>query len=151
PHLLHAKCAVLLEGNCERNVLRRALEELVARHEILRTSIRFLPNIQIPLQVVEPETLLNIEHHDLGRLDADEQQRELETLLSDLNSDESSGVMKVALATLAPGRSMLLLSLPAMCADESSLEILVRELGRYYAACLEGGRLAHEPLQYADV
>ena len=151
PISLYAKCAVLLEGDCDRNVLRAALEEIVARHEILRTSIRFLPDIQIPLQVVEPESLLDIEHHDLSELDVDEQQRELETLLSDLNGDESAGVMKVALATLAPGRSMLLLSLPAMCADEPSLENLVRELGRYYAACLEGERLAHEPMQYADV
>jgi amino acid adenylation domain-containing protein len=151
PISLYAKCAVLLEGDCERNLLRAALAELVARHEILRTSIRFLPDIQIPLQVVEPEGVLDIEQHDLSELDADEQQRELETLLSDLNGDESSGVMKVALATLAPRRSMLLLSLPAMCADESSLENLVRELGRYYAACLKGERLAHEPMQYADV
>ena len=45
----------------------------------------------------------------------------------------------------------LLLGLPALCADLATLDNLVREISRSYAACVGGEDLPGEPLQYADL
>ena len=39
-------CSVAIEGNVDPSRLRRCLEQIVARHEILRTSFRRLPGSQ---------------------------------------------------------------------------------------------------------
>jgi hypothetical protein len=47
-------CAVSLTGGIDAHRLRRALEEVVARHDILRTTFQRAPGVRIPIQVVHP-------------------------------------------------------------------------------------------------
>ena len=47
-----SKCAVLVEGALDHEALMKALHELIARHEILRTSFRALAGMSVPVQVI---------------------------------------------------------------------------------------------------
>ena len=46
-----SQCVVRIEGRLDKQILRQAIENVVQRHEILRTSFRTLPNMDMPVQV----------------------------------------------------------------------------------------------------
>ena len=71
---------VLLEGPVEQNRLQSALEEVLARHEILRTDFRLVPGMSFPLQVVNPEATPAISFQDLAALDPREGNARLDGL-----------------------------------------------------------------------
>ncbi|HYK43004.1 MAG TPA: condensation domain-containing protein, partial [Thermoanaerobaculia bacterium] len=52
PAALRVQCAVFVEGPLEPSGLRRAVERLVADHEILRTTYRRPPGRKTPFQVI---------------------------------------------------------------------------------------------------
>ena len=51
-----AQCTILLEGELDRDRLQMAVQEVVSRHEILRTVFRFVPGMEVPVQVVVAHT-----------------------------------------------------------------------------------------------
>src|SRR3954454_15232813 len=136
--------AALLRGDLDSAGLRGALEAVIDRHEILRTTFVRPAGVRVAQQVVhernppvwrsEPgdEMLLR----NPGALDAMLAQEASQPF------DLAVGpLLRVAVLELATGRHLLTLTLPAACADAESMAILLRE------AC-DGA--AHEPLQYAD-
>lgn len=48
-----AICVVRITGDLNRDLLRRAFDQVVAQHEILRTSFRLLQGMSIPVQVID--------------------------------------------------------------------------------------------------
>ena len=46
-----AQCGIQLEGELDVPRLRRALDHVVRRHEILRTNFRYTPGLKIPVPV----------------------------------------------------------------------------------------------------
>jgi amino acid adenylation domain-containing protein/FkbM family methyltransferase len=51
-----SQCELLIEGQLDRDVLAKALREMVASHEILRTSFRALSGMSVPVQVISETT-----------------------------------------------------------------------------------------------
>ena len=47
-----AQCAILLEGKLQVEILKEAVQQVVNRHEILRTRFHLRPGIAIPMQVI---------------------------------------------------------------------------------------------------
>jgi hypothetical protein len=145
-----AWCAARLHGRWDGERLRAALERLVARHEILRTTYRRPSGVDVPLQVISDRPEVGFETHDLRTLPAGDQQRRYAQLRAEwpgrLLDMEEGPVVSAALLLVGDGHddaAHLLLRLPAMCADERSLHLLLEELIGPSAA-------AEEPLQYAD-
>jgi len=66
--------AVRLRGTLDRPALERALQEIVRRHEVLRT--RFAMDNGSPVQVIAPEMELALEADDLSALRANEREAE---------------------------------------------------------------------------
>ncbi|HEU5131845.1 MAG TPA: condensation domain-containing protein, partial [Pyrinomonadaceae bacterium] len=58
------QCAVLVEGELDERRLRVALEEVVRRHEILRTVFQQLPGMAEPLQVIRDEVEISYREED---------------------------------------------------------------------------------------
>lgn len=150
-----ASCAVVIEGNLNAKVFKIALENLVKRHEILRTTFRCLPGMTIPLQVIADSSIPSVSDYDLSRLDPREQEARNETLFNEasrLSLDFEHGpLLRLSLVTLSPHRHVLLMSLPTLCADALTLGSLVREISRSYAVCSQGDQLTSEVMQYADI
>lgn len=53
-----SQCELLLEGDVNEAALDQALRELIARHEILRTSFRSLSGMSVPVQVISETAAL---------------------------------------------------------------------------------------------
>ena len=51
-----AQCSLLMEGPLDRDKLQRAVETVVRRHEILRTTFQRLDDVAIPVQIISDET-----------------------------------------------------------------------------------------------
>ena len=138
-----AQCAVALEGELDPDRLRRALDAAIERHEILRTTFRRPPGMQLALQVVQA-------HGTAAWRTVDAERVELEELLAEeavAPFDLATGPLaRVLLAKRDPSSHVLVITLPALCADGASLTTLARELLELYGG--EGG--GSEPLQYAD-
>ncbi|MBR8840561.1 MAG: amino acid adenylation domain-containing protein [Stigonema ocellatum SAG 48.90 = DSM 106950] len=149
------QCAVLIEGDVKYSILKKALEKIIARHEILRTNFRALKEMTIPLQVINENSFLSINSYDLSTLELEKQLAESEKLFQkhhQLIFDWQNGsVLDIGLVSLSPQKNILFIALPAICADTVSIHNLVREISEAYTACLHQKELPDEALQYADI
>ena len=150
-----AQCAILMKGALDKEILRTALQQIVERQEILRTSFDFLSDMTMPLQVINESGQFSFEETDLTDLSEAAQETLLKALLRDAaqrpGSFADGGQLHFNDVRLSPDKHVLLVSLPSLYADTAALKILMRELGDCYAACLRGEEPAAEPIQYADL
>uniref|UniRef100_UPI0032ED67FF condensation domain-containing protein n=1 Tax=Streptomyces sp. HSW2009 TaxID=3142890 RepID=UPI0032ED67FF len=144
--------ALRLSGSLDREALRLALGDVVARHESLRTA--FAEDAEGAYQIVRhaqavvPELLV-----------VDTDQAHVEGLISEAArhgfelSDEAALPFRVTLFALGHDEHVLLLLLHHIVSDAWSRAPLARDLTRAYAArAAAGAAPAWEPLavQYAD-
>ena len=148
--------ALLLEGRLDAEALRRALGAVVERHEILRTTFRRAPGLRLPLQVISeaPAADLHVVEPNGDRSRAAKEVLEAASarLLADHSFDPAADPpLRAWLVPLSSDAHGLVLSVPALCADEASLDLIVAELAAGYAAARAGERAEQaEPVQYAD-
>ncbi len=152
--LYGAYCAVRIAGDTDAERLRRALDRVVQRHEILRTDFRRIPGLSAPLQVIGGSLPPSLDQYDLSRCSTAERQERIDALLREMARFAEGAAdgprLRAALVDLPDGRR-LLLGLSALCADAAGMENLAREVERAYEA-LGGDPLPNdEPLQYADL
>ncbi|MGB3292546.1 MAG: amino acid adenylation domain-containing protein [Phormidesmis sp.] len=143
-----------IEGNLDKQILRESLETLISRHEILRTTFNCLPEVTVPLQVIQDRRSLRYNDHDLSDLDSQAQASCIETLFQAAYRTpfdfEEGPLLQVTLIRLSANRHRLLLSLPALIADANSLKILLHEILQGYFAALRGESLSAPSFQYVD-
>src|SRR6266516_1711642 len=146
-----AVCVVSLEGAVDAVRLRESLQEVVSRHEIMRTVYRRQTGMKVPFQVVLDAAELAWEEADLSRVANSEQVSAVEELIekhAGLETDLAEGpALHALLIKLGEHRFNLMLSVPTLCADTRSLQVLVRELGLIYSG--QQATLA-EPLRYVQ-
>src|SRR6185369_9649135 len=145
-HAFHrAQCLVSIQGPLQTARLRTAIEQVVQRHEILRTSFSSLQGMTIPLQVI----------HDSGDFKFIEYDKaaSIEKLWNETRQApfdvEQNGQLQISLITLAEDKHLLLVSLPSIYADADGLHNLVADIGCCYD--VQGEALDDGPMQYADV
>ncbi len=152
PHLV-ARCAVLLEGALDPSALEAALRDVVGRHEILRTTFQQLPGMKTPVQAVG-EGRVELSVTDRRGASADDEEALVEELLEEQSARpfdfERGPLLRASLVTVSEQRHALLITLPSLCADTWSLQNLVAETRRAYAARLGGEGLGDEPTQYVQ-
>ncbi|WP_275558071.1 condensation domain-containing protein [Streptomyces sp. 5-6(2022)] len=139
--------ALRLTGVVDPGALRSALDSVVARHEILRTT--FVEQDGEPLQRVSARGTAALE--TVG-LPADQEQEWAQEWIARPFDLATGPLFRAALLTTAPDRHLLLLCLHHIVTDGWSLNILTRELAAYYREYLTGrpAALAPLPIQYAD-
>lgn len=147
-----AQCALELQGPLDTVRLEASLRALTRRHEILSTTFRSLPG-SLPLSVVSPGLDPPLEVLDWSGRDPRDRDNELASLLHRLRQTrfdlERGPLFKVVLVRLSPQSHVLVLTLPSLCADAGSTEILAREISRCYGS---GGapEPAEEAVQYGE-
>ncbi|GHO57935.1 non-ribosomal peptide synthetase [Ktedonobacter robiniae] len=155
PQIFRVQCSILLGGSFNSGVMQRALREIVARHEILRTAFRQIPGVDMPIQVIAEQAEATYKEYALEELGEQAQQEALDRLFMQEREApfdfSQSSLLRVSLVRLHTTRHVLLLSLPALCADAVSLRLLTTLLLRTYKALIQQQELDDEPLQYVDV
>ncbi|MEG5038373.1 MULTISPECIES: amino acid adenylation domain-containing protein [unclassified Microcoleus] len=147
-----AQCAILVEGNLQANVLKEALQKVSDRHEIIRTSFHRKAGLKIPIQVISEHSSVSWNWVNLSEVTPQEQEAKLEDIFqqekSALFNFGRNPVWRLSLITLSSERHILLVSLPALCADSRTLKNLVQEISQCYATCLHGEEITEEVVQY---
>ncbi|MDE5458994.1 amino acid adenylation domain-containing protein, partial [Bradyrhizobium sp. CSA112] len=149
----HIPLAWRLKGVLERSAWQRSLDQLVARHEALR-SIFVASEGEPWVEVLPADAGLPVVEHDLrGRADA-------EAALSELCQEEARTLFDLVRGPLIRGRlirmsddeHVFLLTQHHIVSDGWSLGVLVRELSQLYRAFLAGQDDPLPPLaiQYPD-
>ena len=134
-----AQAVVLLEGALAVESLQKALLKIVDRHEILRTTFDWLPGMKLPVQVIA-----NASAPLWRRIDLSASQEQSQAL-AELQQEDRLGpfdfargpLMRCTLVCLKPDQHVLLLTLPALCADAQSLASVEKEIAGCYDACQE--------------
>jgi amino acid adenylation domain-containing protein len=132
---LRAQCALRLPGRLDAERLRQALQGMVDRHDMLRTTFHRTPGIKHPVQVVAERGTFSLGIADLTG-GVEESERGTARLLDEeagRHDLENGPVLRCLLAALPGGENALLISLPPVCADAWSLYNLAAELLRAYA------------------
>jgi hypothetical protein len=150
----NAAVALRLQGALDTDALRRAIDTLVARHEVLRTA--YVTEAGNPKQVVLPTGSVELRGVDLRKVAAPAREAAGRAALVrevrrpfDLSRDV---MLRPALVRLADDDSLLLLVTHHIASDGWSKGILYRELEALYEAGAAGrpNPLPDLPIQYAD-
>ncbi|MDZ8110295.1 MAG: amino acid adenylation domain-containing protein [Nostoc sp. DedQUE12a] len=139
--------AVEITGNLKIETLKTALKSIVNRHEILCTSFRCLPGMNIPLQVIENNSDLLIKEHDFSSIPPEKQNNTVELLIESIKEqkfDLEKSSLQISLVILSESKYLLLLNLPALYVDRTSLNNLLTEITHAYT----GNLYDDEPVQY---
>ncbi|MCB9796383.1 MAG: amino acid adenylation domain-containing protein [Alphaproteobacteria bacterium] len=141
--------AFALRGPLDAGALRAALQEIVSRHEVLRTTLG--QDEAGPVQRVGPRSAWGWRVQEVGS--AEEAERLLAEEAARPFDLERGPVLRVSLVRLGEAEHRLLLSVHHVAFDGACISVLLRELGEAYAAHLEGRAPALPPLpiQIADV
>src|SRR5271165_2002339 len=146
-----AECEFAVNGELNESKLRGAIGEVVARHEILRTVFHRHTGVKVPFQVILDSPGYEWRTVNLSGMDRGARNGQLRKALNDRTASfdlEKSPALCVVLAMASANEHILVLSLPALCADLRTLEVLSREIMREYAGASDA---AEEIMQYADV
>jgi FkbH-like protein len=139
------------EGELDVACLRRALREIVDRHEVLRTSFR--EDAAGAVQVVHPEVAVHLSVVDLERVPQREEIRRWSTLDGRTHFDfEHAPLFRLTLFRCAEREQILLFTVHHIAYDGWSDSVLLGELAALYGAFREGRPSPLPPLanQYQD-
>lgn len=147
--------AILVTGNLEREMLKKALQNVVNRHEILRTSFHSWPGLRLPLQAIACTGEVPISEYNLSGLSPEEQEAKIAALFQQLSlfpfDFERGSLWHISLATLTQDKHLLLANFSALIADNVTLKNFTRELSLSYSAGACGEEFSDESMQYADI
>jgi amino acid adenylation domain-containing protein/FkbH-like protein len=146
--------AVRLKGKLDVAILQQSLNEVVRRHESLRTS--FVEIKGCPFQVIAPRLALTVALVDLSEMS--EREREAEVLR--LSNEEAlrpfelarGPLLRVTALRLRQQEHVVLLNMHHIISDGWSMGVLLKEVGSFYEAYSQGKPLSLPslPIQYAD-
>jgi amino acid adenylation domain-containing protein len=143
-----------LSGTLNTQGLVKAIDTLLNRHEVLRTT--FIETNSNPMQVISPSAIFCIQQLDLTNLTLSQQNEALRFHISQENNTAfnlSVGpLFKAKLIKNNSNEHILLVSLHHILIDGWSLLIFEKELSHYYNLYISKGTdtLAALPIQYAD-
>lgn len=143
-----------LRGAVDATSLQRALDEILRRHDVLRTRLSMEQGL--PTQAVDPHGTLRLKRVDMRRFSETEREGELRRMLVedagepfDLANDL---LIRAALYDLGDNDHVFALVVHHAVFDGWSLGVFLRELSTLYSAYQNGEtpQLEELPVQYAD-
>ena len=145
--------ALHVAGHVDLTVLQGALDDVVTRHELLRTLV--LRDADPPCQVVYPPCPMPLEIRDLPLPDGASRDQAVTDLIREAEAGSISAreipLMKALLCRFDDRDSLLLLTVHHSVSDGWSLHIILRDLGAFYAARSTGTPAVLPPMrQYRE-
>ncbi|MDX1952415.1 MAG: amino acid adenylation domain-containing protein [Verrucomicrobiota bacterium] len=126
-----SSCTLRFEEEFNETRFRKALQRIVARHEILRTSFQILAGMEAPVQVIADSCDLELPGAGEQRFD-------------------HAPLLRYSIESINPGAHRVTLRIPSLCADLASVRVLIAELQREYQSGESESAESSELMQYAD-
>jgi amino acid adenylation domain-containing protein len=146
--------AMRLEGKLNLEVLERAINEVVRRHEVLRTRIE--EEEGEPVQIIEAWEYRKLEIEDLAGAPAERQEEEVRRIARDEARKgfdlRRAPLMRMKLLKLSDDQHVALFTIHHIVSDAWSMSVLTREVSALYQSMCEGKEspLPELEIQYAD-
>jgi amino acid adenylation domain-containing protein len=150
----HVPRALRIKGPLNVEALDYSLNNIVARHAILRTTYQAIDGK--PFQFVADSAKVNINHVDLRALGREERETEANRILVEEGRRrfdfERDLMLRVFLLRMDEQEHILLLISHHIASDGQSKAVLFRELTTFYQAYCNNtvAHLPELPIQYAD-
>ncbi|HXD30780.1 MAG TPA: amino acid adenylation domain-containing protein [Pyrinomonadaceae bacterium] len=146
--------AVRISAPIDDEVLERSINEVIRRHEVLRTT--FAGTCGVPVPTIAAELRIRLRVNDLSNLSPSESEARAR-VLSHEEAEEPFDLVKgplirAGLIRLNSSNHLLIITLHHICSDGWSLVLLFEELAQIYDAFRHGqpSPLSELPIQYAD-
>ncbi len=146
--------AIRMRGALNVPALQHTLDEIVARHEAMRTTFTTVANL--PVQVIHPASAVPLPVTDLGDVaENDREQKALEMAGEEAKRPfdlETGPILRARLLHLGAEDYVLLLNNHHIAGDGWSMGLFVKELAALYEAFAAGkpSPLPEVAVQYAD-
>ncbi len=139
-----------IDGEFDAGAVADALLSVVSRHESLRTTFTRQAGLTFPLQVVNASLEPRIDTLELSGAGPQERAEQLEgARRAELEAPfdlEQGPLVRATIVTEGENAIQLILTVSALCADETSTSLLLGEV----STRLGSADLIDEPLQYPD-
>ncbi|PSB30551.1 non-ribosomal peptide synthetase [Chlorogloea sp. CCALA 695] len=140
-----AQIVIEIIGNLNSKALQATIQKITLNHEILRTAFRQIAGMKTPIMVVEDNCFISWQELDLGSSSIEmicHQERN-----KNFNFEQVP-LFSVSLVKVLASKHILLITLPALCADSETLNNLFIEICDRYAS--NSPTLKQEIIQYAQ-
>ena len=150
----HLFAAARLTGELDPGVLQRCIDELVRRHEALRT--RFIAVDGEPMQVIAPSTPAPLTLHDVSHLSPNEHDAAIQRITTSeiriLFDLEQPPLLRGALVRISDVEHVFVLIAHHIAVEAHAMTVLVREIMALYGDFSEGrpSPLPEPAARYAD-
>ena len=129
-------CPARVTGHVDLALLQGALDDVVARHELLRTLV--VRDADPPYQMVLPPCRVPLEVRDLPPVTGKSRDLVVQELILEAEAGSISArdvpLMKVLLCKFDDHDSVLLLTVHHSVSDGWSVQVILRDLGAFYTA-----------------
>ncbi|MBN3958479.1 non-ribosomal peptide synthetase [Nostoc sp. NMS8] len=146
--------AVRLEGQLNVEALQQSFNEIISRHEVLRTN--FQTREGQPVAIISEEKPLTLQIFDISKLPSNQQEAEIKQEAAqeaqqsfDISKDH---LLRVKLLRLGEQEHIVLLTMHHIVSDGWSISVLVQELATLYQSFCNGqpSPLSELAIQYVD-
>jgi amino acid adenylation domain-containing protein len=143
-----------LTGSLHRSHLQQSMQAIVQRHESLRTTFEVVDGQLV--QAIASALMIQLELNDLRTLPASTREdTAIEQIWHEIQQPfhlNQEPLFRVQLWQLQDTEHLLVLTFHHIIFDEWSSGVLIRELGKFYAALVAGNSISlpELPIQYAD-
>ena len=127
--LYNLPAAIRLKGRLDSEALERSLQEVVRRHETLRTAFGYVNGE--PVQIIHPNVQAELQTVDLSAICTNEQEQQVQQITSSEAQQPfhlgQSPLLRMKLLRLREQDHVLLLTMHHIISDGWSMGILIRE------------------------
>lgn len=145
-----SKVAISIKGQLDILALEKSIQQLLERHEILRTAYSKIAGLKFPRQVIFPSHPIKLVHETIENPSENKEWIwDLTQLVSEKENEDVNFICK--LFTFSEKEHILILALSPISIDCRSFYNIVNELHHIYKSITKNQELnLEEPLQYVD-
>ncbi|ACK73821.1 amino acid adenylation domain protein (plasmid) [Gloeothece citriformis PCC 7424] len=152
--IYNSSTAIRLKGNLNIKVLVQSLNEMIKRHEILRTAFKNTKNSIC--QVIAPSLTVDLPLIDLSQFPTDEREKEVQKAIASVCNQpfdlSQAPLLRGLLLELGEQEYILIFAIHHIIIDGWSIGVFIQELATIYRDLLhlKPISLPDLPIQYAD-
>ncbi|MEO7332160.1 MAG: amino acid adenylation domain-containing protein, partial [Minicystis sp.] len=146
--------AVRMAGTLDEDALRAAIDAIVVRHEVLRTTFTTVKGK--PVQIIRPDLSVPLETASLREIPENRWEAEVRRIGAEVRRPfdlENGPLFRAKLVELEPDDHLLFLAMHHIVSDAWTMGVLRKEIAAFYRSFLgetRGSDLPELTLQYAD-
>jgi amino acid adenylation domain-containing protein len=152
-----SQCSIFIDGNLQLEILHNTIQEIINQHDILKTSFYCPPGLKTPVMVIADRIDWYWEYLDGSGYSQEDINTKIQELFwqsrqeyQNNNQYSSRQLFLINLIKLSDIQHILIISLPALCADTITIKNLVKQISQGYTRHCQSQELTTDYVQYVQ-